>query len=75
MDWNTLKNGQDIEADVTPHVGVWIETSQEPYRRKDMSHTSCRCVDWNDLNLQTIDDIHVTPHVGVWIETYFVTSV
>ena len=54
---------------VTPHVGVWIETRLQESDAIEESHSPCGSVDWNlqavSCGLQKI----VTPHVGVWIET------
>ena len=48
VDWNETADSAGIEtADVTPCVGVWIETSIGAYRVPAPSHTLRGCVDWN----------------------------
>ena len=61
--------GNSLE--VTPFVGVWIETYSETspcfcLRR----HTLRGCVDWNLRWIVLVCNRLVTPFVGVWIETY-----
>ena len=55
---------------VTPFVGVWIETIC-PMIAKSVrpSHTLRGCVDWNTPEIVKNLNKNVTPFVGVWIET------
>ena len=57
---------------VTPHVGVWIETSDEMYSRGYTGVTPHVGV-WIETLTRRRSPKHfeVTPHVGVWIETDF----
>ena len=65
LDWQRFDN-------VTPHAGVWIETSTPVTPSSDDdSHTSRRCVDRNvRLRYAACSLSDVTPHAGVWIETF-----
>ena len=48
MDWNIWWLIKTKERDVTPFVGVWIETDYGYNSYKDVeSHTLRGCVDWN----------------------------
>ena len=69
VDWNNLSAGQIEFYNVTPCVGVWIETIMpvNPWRLN--CHTLRGCVDWNSACLQVLFSGRVTPCVGVWIET------
>ena len=59
-----------LQYDVTPFVGVWIETIQEHHVLEFLiSHTLRGCVDWNLTSYTRSLVICVTPFVGVWIET------
>ena len=56
---------------VTPHVGVWIETSNDPTVVLFVGvtpHVGVWIETRNNLCIFVI--ISVTPHVGVWIETF-----
>jgi hypothetical protein len=59
-----------INKEVTPHVGVWIETLTI-YGSKKISLVTPHVGVWIETLIQTISvqPILVTPHVGVWIET------
>ena len=70
MDWNLVIDPAQVTDVVTPHVGVWIETTGSLGDYLGLpSHTSCRCVDWNFACSENDCHEYVTPHVGVWIET------
>ena len=65
-----LKQMEKAEVDVTPYVGVWIETQCKPlHGAKRLSLLMWEC------GLKRVDTINnvvvaeVTPYVGVWIET------
>ena len=69
VDWNMSITLLPPSTQVTPHVGVWIETVDYSGIAQGLGHTSCRCVDWNlTVNVRRYTRL-VTPHVGVWIET------
>ena len=59
------------DVDVTPHVGVWIETSASHLFTRLTSVTPHVGV-WIETTVTStnITITNVTPHVGVWIETY-----
>ena len=67
----TIRIGvQQLESQVTPFVGVWIETSvasQNWYRTQ--SHPSWVCGLKQKLHILSVIIMEVTPFVGVWIET------
>ena len=55
---------------VTPYVGVWIETRLHGWpRKRTESHSLCGSVDWNLYGDKKVRVVGVTPYVGVWIET------
>ena len=55
---------------VTPHVGVWIETSSSRYVTFDNVVTPHVGVWIETQYVSLVGTIpEVTPHVGVWIET------
>ena len=57
-------------TEVTPHVGVWIETVQLCWKTAlRLSLPMWECGLKLVLCLNTINLSFVTPHVGVWIET------
>ena len=58
------------DVDVTPHVGVWIETSASHLFTRLTSVTPHVGV-WIETTVTStnITITNVTPHVGVWIET------
>ena len=58
-------------SEVTPCVGVWIETRTRRMRMTlpRVSHTLRGCVDWNIIGTYLFIELTVTPCVGVWIET------
>ena len=61
----------DRLQNVTPFVGVWIETWYQGWSwNTNRSHTLRGCVDWNVLKLLYPQHRFVTPFVGVWIETW-----
>ena len=65
-----VKSDQAGQSDVTPFVGVWIETAFCMLRQQwSSSHTLRGCVDWNPLLALLFYLLGVTPFVGVWIET------
>ena len=56
--------------DVTPFVGVWIETRPPPHLREDKeSHPSWVCGLKLDIVYPSEEVVYVPPFVGVWIET------
>ena len=62
---------------VTPHVGVWIETLGLTVQQVPPAVTPHVGV-WIETRIPCT--LHtrcqtVTPHVGVWIETLFITSI
>ena len=56
---------------VTPHVGVWIETSNimRAYKNIVVTPHVGVWIETNPLWLRLAGLSFVTPHVGVWIET------
>ena len=59
-----------IIINVTPCVGVWIETFKRfRWVSRQHGHTLRGCVDWNMLIKLWRNVEWVTPCVGVWIET------
>ena len=54
---------------VTPCMGVWIETNRQGGQHTPTSHTLYGCVDWNKILHAFLDYPFVTPCMGVWIET------
>ena len=59
-----------VAAEVTPCVGVWIETGKDAFLSVSFRHTLRGCVDWNTgKELAAYEAEGVTPCVGVWIET------
>ena len=70
VDWNPIRITIKILINVTPFVGVWIETRMLSLARPDPeSHTLRGCVDWNFISSHFDIKPWVTPFVGVWIET------
>ena len=70
VDWNKLSFAVLMIVQVTPFVGVWIETCRSRPKRDGLSgHTLRGCVDWNTFDLGIVAYAFVTPFVGVWIET------
>ena len=71
VDWNRTSSPRCILLNVTPCVGVWIETSKATYKviALSKSHPAWVCglkLAWTG----TTDRFpNVTPCVGVWIET------
>ncbi len=60
----------DGAADVTPFVGVWIETrSSYTTYSEEGSHPSWVCGLKLIVHLNKLISCQVTPFVGVWIET------
>ena len=60
---------------VTPHVGVWIETSiqqQEQIPCQVTPHVGVWIETYHRLCPNIRDE--VTPHVGVWIETVLMST-
>ena len=71
VDWNLQVRFSVKITSVTPHVGVWIETSiGSALEHYDDSHSPRGSVDWNRKDDTILIDKKVTPHVGVWIETW-----
>ena len=70
VDWNQIEVETLTISEVTPCVGVWIETEIDlnEYLQKK-SHTLRGCVDWNRHVWWILRWRFVTPCVGVWIET------
>ena len=64
-----------LVSNVTPFVGVWIETEEHRYVESHLRVTPFVGV-WIETALDTINayDGFVTPFVGVWIETDFVIN-
>ena len=58
-------------TDVTPCMGVWIETLIGVNLFKIIKVTPCMGV-WIETETRALkyEDINVTPCMGVWIETY-----
>ena len=70
VDWNDMMTTGESLADVTPFVGVWIETPELCHTCKaKICHTLRGCVDWNTKEILASMPKDVTPFVGVWIET------
>ena len=60
----------DYVEEVTPFVGVWIETASTwPKKRECRSHPSWVCGLKPLVSVYNISATWVTPFVGVWIET------
>ena len=60
----------ETEEEVTPCVGVWIETFEWTYvASESLGHTLRGCVDWNHIQACIAICKFVTSCVGVWIET------
>ena len=58
------------QMEVTPFVGVWIETPADTSATRDaMSHPSWVCGLKLENDILGFDPSQVTPFVGVWIET------
>ena len=70
VDWNYRPGKDTIPTDVTPFVGVWIETR---YHRRSAraEHVTPFVGVWIETcwSLGYPLSIDVTPFVGVWIET------
>ena len=66
-----LKASQFPVTSVTPHVGVWIETSSLLIITAWIGVTPHVGV-WIETRLRSSSSrrASVTPHVGVWIETF-----
>ena len=60
-----------LDLQVTPFVGVWIETDDERsyFFYDDLSHPSWVCGLKPHLVGALLQAVGVTPFVGVWIET------
>ena len=69
VDWNFISHYTYFVFIVTPHVGVWIETSYKVMKHNGTCHSPCGSVDWNNEKLFAAERPEVTPRVGVWIET------
>ena len=71
VDWNNRLCDYSVHSsDVTPCVGVWIETVVRYFKGSNCeSHTLRGCVDWNTCIAMIFQVDFVTPCVGVWIET------
>ena len=54
VDWNkSTAEGVEIDEEVTPCVGVWIETMRfYDIGESPLSHTLRGCVDWNSLGIE-----------------------
>ena len=64
-----------VISQVTPFVGVWIETEQHVYQQTYVaSHPSWVCGLKHTPLTQKKEHQQVTPFVGVWIETTLATS-
>ena len=62
------------QPDVTPFVGVWIETQAYTYRTSVRSVTPFVGVWIETVGTTPYDRLSfVTPFVGVWIETHYLT--
>ena len=61
----------EVGAEVTPFVGVWIETANSSTFGRQLKVTPFVGV-WIETasNLKVKPGSEVTPFVGVWIETY-----
>ena len=61
---------ESLKSDVTPCVGVWIETENRDEVGQDLNVTPCVGV-WIETENQQkpYTTLWVTPCVGVWIET------
>ena len=70
VDWNIYPGGFRLCIDVTPFVGVWIETSAKNNGSNVTgSHPSWVCGLKQRANMAYLENVKVTPFVGVWIET------
>ena len=70
VDWNCLQMVKSTLPNVTPCMGVWIETETVIWLAHTRTgHTLYGCVDWNTIIVRNIHVIEVTPCMGVWIET------
>ena len=70
VDWNRSRIKHRQIADVTPCMGVWIETDPLVCKMCALnSHTLYGCVDWNIQLTGRSNYSKVTPCMGVWIET------
>ena len=70
VDWNYFEQQEGEPLDVTPHVGVWIETLVwriPPARLLVTPHVGVWIETW--MTIVRLPRCSVTPHVGVWIET------
>jgi len=65
-----------INDAVTPHAGVWIETSLNLIimQKKNWSRLMQACGLKQGYFMKVRHNIKVTPHAGVWIETRLVCS-
>ena len=71
VDWNYNSWVPWSLQEVTPFVGVWIETALGATRISAIiCHTLRGCVDWNSWCKLEHTICCVTPFVGVWIETF-----
>ena len=70
VDWNAIRLQSIVIIQVTPCVGVWIETLTARFKLvRFPGHTLRGCVDWNCIVASYTAVYIVTPCVGVWIET------
>ena len=70
VDWNARDAKSELKSNVTPLVGVWIETFHSlTHNSLTTRHSPRGSVDWNTESCFFRFCAVVTPLVGVWIET------
>ena len=70
VDWNRYQLAWRGSSEVTPCVGVWIETIKHKATKYNYeSHPAWVCGLKHDEILKRFPEFKVTPCVGVWIET------
>ena len=70
VDWNRYQLAWRVSSEVTPCVGVWIETIKHKATKYNYeSHPAWVCGLKHDEILKRFPEFKVTPCVGVWIET------